>query len=116
MFEIIWNSIIDHIPWWGWLIIVGAPIGALLFYFGPVLIPLWRMLPLPVRAVIIGAGAAFVAFMGGRYRGRANAEEEERRRNADALRKRQEVESEIGKLKTGEAEKRLRDRWGSSDS
>lgn len=116
MFQMILNSIIDSIPWWGWVIIVGAPIGALLFYFGPVLLPIWRMLPLWLRALILGIGAAFIAWMGGRHVGRENAREEERRRNAEALNKRVEVDHEVDKLNEGEAAKRLRDRWGSDKS
>lgn len=113
MIQMILNAIIDSIPWWGWVIIVGTPIAALLYFFYPILIPLWRMLPLWIRALIIGVGAAFIAWMGGRHVGRENAREEERRRNADALRKRTEVDREVGSLNEGEAEKRLRDRWGS---
>jgi hypothetical protein len=116
MFQIIVNSIIDHIPWWGWVIAIAAPTVALLYFFYPILLPIWRVLPLPVKALLIGIGAGFVAYMGGRYRGRQNAEEEERRRNADALQKRTEVDREIGGLNEGEAEKRLRDRWSSGPS
>jgi hypothetical protein len=110
------NNVVESIPWWGWVLIVAAPIGVLLFYFGPVLLPLWRALPLWLRAVILGVGAVFIAWMGGRTVGRRNAEEEERRRNAEALRKRVEVDREIGKLSGDEAQKKLRDRWGTGDS
>jgi len=116
MAQIILNSLLDHIPWWGWVIIIAAPVGVLLFYFGPVLLPLWRMTPLWVRAVILGIGGIFIAWMGGRYEGRKNAEDEERRRNADALNKRAEVDREVSKLDEGEVQKRLRDRWGSGPS
>lgn len=115
MAEMIWNSIIDHIPLWGWIVIFGVPAGAVLWYLGPVLLPIWRAIPLPIRLVIMGIGAAVLAYLGGRYKGRANAEEQERRRNAEAMRTREKVDHEIGSLKTGEAEKRLRDRWGSDD-
>lgn len=113
MFQMILNSIIDSIPWWGWVIIIGAPVGVLLYFFYPILIPLWRALPLWLRATILGIGAAFIAWMGGRHVGRENAREEERRRNAEALQKRTEVDREVDKLNEGEAAKRLRDRWGS---
>lgn len=107
----LWDYIIDHIPLWGWIIIFGVPSAVALYYLSPILIPLWRILPTPVKAILIGLGAATLAFLGGRYKGRANAEEEERRRNAEALRKRTEVDSAVDRLGTGEAEKRLRDRW-----
>lgn len=111
MGEMIWNAIIDHIPLWGWFIIIGAPIAALLYFFGPILLPIWRMLPLPVRVALIGIGAAFLAFMGGRYRGRANAEEEQRKRDAQALQKRTEVDHEVDKLSGKQTADKLRDRW-----
>lgn len=112
MSGIIVNSIIDHIPWWGWLIMIAAPVGALLFYFGPVLIPLWMRLPLWLRTLLIFLGVGFLIYRGGAWQGRRNAEEEERRRNADALKKRDEVNHEVDSLGDGEAAKRLRDRWG----
>jgi hypothetical protein len=113
MVKMIIDSILDMIPWWGWVVIVGTPIGVLLYFFGPILLPIWRMLPLWLRAVILGVGAAFIAWMGGRHVGAENEKEKERRRNAEALGKRTEVDREIGSLNAGEAEKRLRDRWGS---
>lgn len=111
MAGIIWNSIVDHIPLWGWFVIFGVPAGVLLYFFYPILLPIWNLLPTWLKAVLIGIGAAILAFLGGRYKGRANAEEEERRRNAEALQKRTEVDSAVDRLGTGEAEKRLRDRW-----
>jgi threonine/homoserine/homoserine lactone efflux protein len=111
----IWNYILDHIPLWGWIVIIGAPIGALLYFFAPILLPIWRMIPMPVRLVLMGIGAAFLAFMGGRYKGRANAEEEERRRNAEALQKRNEVDSEVDRQTDKQTADRLRDRWTRRD-
>lgn len=111
----IWNYIIDHIPLWGWIVLIGAPIGALLYFFSPILLPIWHMIPLPVRVALIGIGAAFIAFMGGRYKGRANAEEEERRRNAEALQKRTEVDNEVDRQTGKQTADRLRDRWTRRD-
>jgi membrane protein implicated in regulation of membrane protease activity len=107
----IWDFIIDHIPpvvWWT-LGLAGG--GALLYFFYPVLLPIWRMLPAPVKAVLVAAAAAAIAYLTGRYRGRADADEQERRRNAEALKKRTEVDSEVGNLSDKEARNRLHDRW-----
>jgi threonine/homoserine/homoserine lactone efflux protein len=104
------DAILDHIPWWGWLIIIGVPTGAVFYFFSPIIIPLWTATPRWLKALLMFVGAVFVAFMGGRYRGRANAEQEERERNADALQKRQEVDNDIGKLSEDDVQKRL-DRW-----
>jgi membrane protein implicated in regulation of membrane protease activity len=116
MLGIIWNSIIDHIPLWGWMVIFGVPSIIALYYLSPILLPIWRALPAPVQGILLAVAAAGIAFLGGRYRGRANAEEEERRRNAEALRKRAEVENEVGRMSGTEAEKRLRDRWTRPES
>jgi membrane protein implicated in regulation of membrane protease activity len=105
MFDIVWNS----------MLIIAAPIGDLLFYFGPVLLPIWRAIPQPIRLGIAAIIAACLAYLGGRYRGRQNAEEEERQRNADALQKRHEVNNEIAKLSPKEREDKLRDRWSRRD-
>lgn len=107
----IMNYILDHIPLWGWFIIIGVPAGALLYFFGPILLPIWRMLPLPVRVALIGIGAAFLAFMGGRYKGRWNAEEEERRRDAQSLQKRTEVDHDVDMQSDAQTADKLRDRW-----
>lgn len=110
------NWIIDHIPLWLWIVIFVAGGGVILAYTYPVLLPIWRMLPGPVKAALVTLGVGALAFLGGRYKGRHNAEEDERRRNAEALQKRVEVDREVGKLSGDEAQKRLRDRWGSDSS
>lgn len=111
MLSLIWNSIVDHIPLWGWMVIFGVPAAALLYFFYPILIPIWRMLPTPIKGVLIAIGVGLLAFLGGRYRGRANAEEEQRRRDAQALQKRTEVDHEVDKLTNTQTKDRLRDRW-----
>ena len=105
------SCISDHIPLWGWIVIIGAPVGALLFYFGPILLPIWRMVPQPIRLFIYAAVAGLLAYLGGRYRGHKNAEQIERERNAQAIQKRTEVDAEVAALDRPEVEKRLRDRW-----
>jgi membrane protein implicated in regulation of membrane protease activity len=111
MADMIWNAIIDHIPIWGWVLIIGIPIGALLYFFSPILIPIWNALPKWLKVTLIFIGGVFLAFMGGRYRGRANAEDEERRRNAQALQKRNEVDRDVDNKSNSQVDKDLRDRW-----
>ncbi len=95
MFEIIWNSIVDHIPLWGWFLIVGIPAGVLLYFFGGVLLPVWRLLPAPVRGVLIAIGVGAFAYLGGRWKGRRNAEDEQKHRDANALKTRADVDARI---------------------
>lgn len=107
----LWNWIIDHIPLWGWLVIVFGIGGVILAYAYPVLLPIWRILPTPVKVVLAAAGAIALAFLGGRYRGRANAEEEQRRRDAEAIARRTEVDRDVDQKSGTAVDKELRDRW-----
>lgn len=104
------NFILDHIPIWGWVVIIGVPVGVLLFYFGPILLPIWNALPNWMKWTLGGIGAIFLAFMGGRYKGRANAEEEERKRNAEALQKRTEVDHDVANMSNKDVQDKL-GRW-----
>jgi len=116
MIGIIWDAIIDHIPVWGWIVIIAVPSAAVLWFCYPILLPIWKLLPTPVKVALGAILAGFLAYMGGRYRGRGDAEEQERRRNAEALQKRTEVDSEVDRLGAGEADKKLRDRWSKPPS
>jgi hypothetical protein len=113
MFDIIWNTIVDHIPWWVYMVAGTAGIGALFYFFSPILVPIWNMLPTWLRAALIGTVAAFLAWIAGRNTGRHNAEEEERRRNADAMRKRNEVDNAVDKKSDSQVQQDLRNRWSS---
>jgi membrane protein implicated in regulation of membrane protease activity len=105
------NCIIDHIPLWGWIVIIGVPSIVVLYYVWPIFLPIWRALPTPIKGILIAVGAALLAYLGGRYKGRANAEEDARKRDARAQQTRDEVNREVNALPDGEARKRLRDRW-----
>lgn len=110
MFSIIWNSIVDHVPWWVYMVLGTAGVGALFYFFSPILIPIWNMLPTPLKVALGGLAAAFLAWIAGRNMGRHNAEEEERRRNADALKKRNEVDNAVNRMDKKDVDAGL-DRW-----
>lgn len=111
MADIIWNTIVDHIPWWVYMVLGVGGLGALFYFFSPILVPLWNMLPTWLKATLIGISAAFLAWIAGRNTGRRNAEEEERRKNAEALQKRTEVDREVNNLSGKQTQDKLRDRW-----
>lgn len=111
MLGFIWNNIVDHIPLWGWIVMAGVPTIVLLYFFGPILLPIWRMIPLPARLFLGAVGAALLAYLAGRHTGRGNAEEEAKARDARAQQTRDEVNREVNALPDGEARRRLRDRW-----
>ena len=109
----LWNWIIDHIPIWVWLVILFGGLGALFYFFSPILVPIWNLMPKWLKVLLGGIVSVTLAALAGRYRGRKDAEEEQRRRDAEALQKRKEVEDAVNKLPPGEAENRLRNRWSS---
>jgi hypothetical protein len=111
MATMIWNAIVDHIPLWGWIVIFGVPTLAALYFAYPILLPIWNMLPTPVKVVVGGAFAGLLAYLGGRYKGRKDEEDAEKRRDAEAIAKRNEIDVQVDKLPPGEATKKLRDGW-----
>jgi hypothetical protein len=106
----LWNLIVDHIPIWVYVVVGGLGIGAAFYFFSPILIPIWNLMPTWIKLVLGGATATFLAYMGGRYKGRADADEETRRQNDEALKKRQKVDANVAQMDEKTVDKRL-DRW-----
>jgi hypothetical protein len=79
-----------------------------LYFFGPILLPIWNMLPGWLRATLLGIGAALLAWAGGRHIGAQREREEQKRRERDALRNRAEVDQNVSNL----SNKDLRDQLG----
>jgi membrane protein implicated in regulation of membrane protease activity len=111
----IWDFIVDHTPVWVYIVVGGAGIGAAFWFASPVLVPLWNITPKWIKVVLAFVVSVALAALAGRYRGRKDAEDLEKKREADALRKRQEVDNEIGKMGGSEVDKKLRDRWSRDD-
>lgn len=106
----IFNWIIDHIPLWVWITVFAAVVLAAFYFASPVLIPLWKITPRWVKITLTFVGAVVLAILGGRYKGRQDAEEEQRRRDNEALQRRTEIDHDIEKLDRPATDKRL-DRW-----
>lgn len=106
----LWNFIVDHVPAWVYMVVAVLGAGALFYFFSPILVPIWNMMPTWLKVLLGGMGAAFIAWIAGRNRGRANAEEEERRKNAEALRKRTEVDTRVDKMDKTAVDHEL-DKW-----
>lgn len=107
------NFIIDHIPVWVYVVVGCAGAGALMYFFSPIILPLWNLMPSWLKWTLGFIVAMFLAVMGGRVKGRRDAEEEERRRDAQAQETRDKIDVTVDKLPEGGAEKQLRDRWSS---
>lgn len=105
-----WDWIIDHIPVWVYVVVIVLGTGALFYFFSPILVPLWNLTP---RWVKVAGGAVLsviLAALAGRYKGRKDAEEEQRRRDAEAIETRKKVDDEVSHLSPDDRRKRL-DGW-----
>jgi membrane protein implicated in regulation of membrane protease activity len=107
---LICNWVIDHIPVWVYVVIIIGGTGALFYFFSPILVPLWNLTP---RWVKVAGGAilsVILAALAGRYRGRKDAEEEQKKRDAEAIANRNKVNEDVEKLSPTDQRKRL-DGW-----
>ncbi len=104
------DFILNQIPWWVYLGLGIAAVGALLFFFGPILLPIWRLIPLPARVALAGAFAAFLAWVAGRNKGTEDAKELQRRNDANAVQHRNEVNQSVRDAPAADVDKRL-DKW-----
>ena len=107
----IWNMIVDHIPWQVYAGLAVVVVGLLLWFASPIILPIWHLIPLPARVAFAGVFAGFLAYIAGRTTGRKNAEDEERQRNVEALQKRTEVDRDVSNMSKKEVDDKLRDRW-----
>lgn len=110
MLDIAVNSIIDHIPPWVWVTVAATAALAAFYFASPILIPLWRVTPNWVKVALAFTVAVVLAALGGRYKGRQNAEEEQRRRDAEAIQRRSEIDHDVQKLDRPAVDRRL-DLW-----
>lgn len=108
------SYLIDQIPWWIWLVGALMCAGALFYFFSPILIPIWRMIPTPVRIALAGIGAALLAYFAGRNKGNDNAKADEQRRNAQAESRREAIHQDVKNTPASDLDKRL-DRYYRDD-
>jgi len=107
MMDIIWNYVLDHTPIWVWLVILFGGVGALFYFFSPVLIPLWNITPRWIKVTLAFILSVILAALAGRYRGRKDADEERRKNDAAAIQNREKTHDEIQNLSPDDRRKRL---------
>ncbi|WGD31272.1 hypothetical protein AncyloWKF20_05460 [Ancylobacter sp. WKF20] len=104
--------LLDNSPWWLWL----AGVVVLLAATWSVWRPFWLLMPAPLRAAALAAGAAFLAYLAGRNHGAAGAQtrarekeqtlaDDIRRKGADA-RARADRDAAAGRLRDNDGWKR----------
>jgi hypothetical protein len=106
----IMNYILDHVPWWMWVVGGMVVVGGLFAFFAPVLMPLWAMVPKPVKVALGGIIAVGVAFLAGRNRGTSDEQQREKERDAEAVHHREDVNKEVANLDDAAVDKRI-DKW-----
>lgn len=102
--------IFAQVPWWAWLILVSPFVGAAFYFFGPVIMAIWAVVPRPVKWVLGGVLAFTLAFFAGRNKGIKLQKEQQKRLDERAVQKRQEIHDEVQKLDQPSLDKRL-DKW-----
>jgi hypothetical protein len=106
----IFSFLLDHIPLWLSLTICGAIAIVALYFASPILIPLWRALPTPVRRALEIILALIIAVLAGRYKGAKDERDAAAKRDAQALQNRTEVDHEVSNLSAKDTKDQL-SRW-----
>lgn len=107
MWEAIAANIANQIPWWVYLAVGLAAVGSALWFASPIVLPIWRMIPLPARVAFAGIGAAFLAWIAGRNKGARDARTLQRENDARAIKNHDEVQKEVRNLSPAERDRRL---------
>lgn len=102
--------VISAVPLWVWVMLGLLVIGLLFYFFSPILVPLWRMIPKPVKYVIYGILSLFGAFAYGRHKGFKDVKAHDKELEKKAVENRKEIHDEVQKLNPVDTDKRL-DRW-----
>lgn len=102
--------VIDWVPWWGWATLVGVVLLFTLQFWYPLAVTIWNALPSWARWGLIGVTGGFLAYLAGRNKGRRNAAEEQRRKDAAAIKARLESNQRVERMSPA-AKKRELDKW-----
>lgn len=103
MLQVIWNSVVDNIPWWGYVLAAAVALGFLYPYAAPI----WAILPRWLKAALIAIGGLFTAYIAGRNRGAANARLADKERNEQAYKRRTDVNQRVDTMKPSEVDAEL---------
>jgi len=98
--------IFDHIPYWVWLVGLGA---ALIATY-PMWSAIWALLPRPVKLLLVALVAGAAAYLAGRNRGTKDAKAAQDKANAQATKRRLETNAEVTNLDPA-TRKREFDKW-----
>jgi hypothetical protein len=106
----LFHWLIDQVPFYVWAIIALGGFGALMWFFYPVLMPLWNALPGPVKAGILLIVTAIGGVLYGRYKGAKDERDMQQKRDANAIQDRENIHNEVKNLSDDDLDKRF-DKW-----
>lgn len=104
------NWLLDWLPWWVWPATIGLGLLLTFQFWWPLALTIWNALPNWARLALVGLTGGFLAYLAGRNKGRRNAAEEQRRKDAAAVQKRLEVEQKVQRMTPAERKREL-DSW-----
>jgi|GEM_PF-2742585 len=96
----------NFIPWWAWL--VAAIIAAVLTY--QFWLPIWAVLPRPVKVLLAAIAAVLTAYVAGRNKGSKDERDRRAKADANAIQNRKDVDDEVRNLPADDLDRRL-DKW-----
>lgn len=100
------NWILDHVPYWVWLIALVVALAATY----PMWSALWLLLPRPLKIALVAIVGIVAAYLAGRNRGAKNAKDAQDKANALAVKRRLDTNAEVSNLDPT-TRKREFDRW-----
>ncbi len=99
-----WN----FLPWWSFVVVA---IILIAIFWQPIL-AVWELLPKPIKALITGIAAIFIAVQYGRNRGMKDAQDQRAKDNANAVNTRDKIDETVKHMPPSDVDAGLkRNNW-----
>jgi hypothetical protein len=102
--------IISQIPWWVYVIVAAPFVGAAFYFFGPLIMGVWAILPKPVKWLLGGIVAGLLAFVAGMNKSSRAAKERQKQLEQQAVNKRNEIHENVENRSESDIDKSF-DKW-----
>lgn len=101
---------ISSIPLWVWITLVALIAGLLFYFFSPVILGIWRLMPNWLRITLGAIFAALGIYAAGRHKGYKDVKAREDELNKKAAENRRKIHEDVQKLNPTDTDKRL-NKW-----
>lgn len=98
--------LIDLVPWWLWALLGVIALAASWQWWWP----LWAALPRWLKEALVAIATGILIYLAGRNRGTANERARQKAADAQAIKRRKEIDDEVARLPPADRDRRL-DRW-----